>query len=797
MRAIGASVGLRNRATSAGRPLGGGPCVARPGRVYDVVVEHPRADGVPIAPTPFVGRRGEVASLRRQLRQVRVLTLTGPPGVGKTRLALRAVEEWPRGPVDEIRFVDLLPLSDPVLLPAEVARSLGLDDASTRWDVDGLARHIGDRHLLLLLDNGEHLLDACAVLVSSLIRTCPNLRVLTTSRGSLHIRAETVVQVAPMPVPAEGSVGGDALELLLTRAAALAPGFAADDADRHLAATLCRRLDGIPLAIELAAGRLRTLTLAQILDRLPARFEVLTGRDATAPAHQRTLRATLDWSRDLASEDERTLWRRASVFPAGFDLDAAEAICHGDELDADRVLEALEGLVDKSIVTATREGSTMRYRMLESVRDYGREALRATGEWDALGARHFAHHAELCHRAWDHWNHRDQPYWFDRLEAEHGNLRAALDWALEHDVEAGAAMAGDMWLYWEARNHLTEGRRRLATFLAQLPAVSAARPKTLWVAGYLGVAQGDLDAGLTALHAAVEAARERGDAEGEAFATQYLGLSRLFAGELSAAEELLERAYRKHLAVGSRTAVFALTDLAVTVMLAGEVSRALDLYAVAWRTGGEDGDPWTLSHLLWGLGVATLLDGEVERAEALERDALQRIAPLDERSGIALCLEALAWIAAARDLPERAATLQGASTAVWESIPARLPQPLRHHAQLCEDHGVRRLGTMRRERLYETGRRLDRSAAVTLGLGQHATDPVPTVARADASGLSPREREVAALVAEGLTDREIAVRLVIGQRTAESHVQHILAKLGFRKRTQIATWVTRRTTSTR
>jgi predicted ATPase/DNA-binding CsgD family transcriptional regulator len=766
-------------------------------RVYDGVVKHPRAGaGVPIAPTPFVGRRGEVAALRRQLRQVRVLTLIGAPGVGKTRLALRAVEEWPRDQGDELCFVDLLPLTDPGLLAAEVARSLGLGDASTRWDMDGLAQHIDDARLLLLLDNGEHLLDACAVLVDSLIRACPNLRVLTTSREALHIRAETVVQVAPMPVPSEGSVSSDAVELLLARAAALAPGFAADAADRRLAATLCRRLDGIPLAIELAAGRLRTLTLEQILDRLSTRFEVLAGRDATAPAHQRTLRATLDWSRDLASEEERILWRRASAFSSGFDLDAAETVCLGAELDAGRILEALVGLVDKSIVTATREGSGMRYRMLESVRDYGQEALQATGERDAVRTRHFAYYAELCARAWEHWSHRDQPYWFDRLEAEHGNLRAALDWALDHDVEAGTAMAADLWLYWEARNHLTEGRRRLATFLTQLPGDSSARPKALWVAGYLGVAQTDLDAGLPLLHAAAEAATERGDDEAKAFATQYLGLSHLFAGELSAAEELLEHAYRRHLAVGSRTAVFALTDLAVTVMLAGEVSRALELYETAWTMGADDGDPWTLSHLLWGMGVATLLDGAVERAEALERDALRRIAPLDERSGIALCLEALAWIAAARGVHERAATLQGASAAVWASIPARLPQPLRHHALLCEKYGVERLGTARRERLYQAGRRLDRPAAVAFGLGRHAADTVPTLARPDASVLSPREREVAALVAEGLTDREIALRLVISQRTAESHVQHILAKLAFRKRTQIATWVTRRATST-
>ena len=745
--------------------------------------------GAPTAPTPFVGRRGEVAELRRHLEQARVVTLTGPPGVGKTRLALRTAEELSRGFPDGIWFVDLLALADPGLLAQDVARALGLSDASTHWAVDGLAQHIGDRGMLLLLDNCEHLLDACAVLVDSLSRTCPRLRVLATSRQSLGVRAETVVRVAPLEVPEEGSVTGDAVDLLLRRATAVAPGFTADQADLRAAAVLCRRLDGIPLAIELAAGRLKTLTLEQVLARLENRFEVLAGRDTTAPAHQRTLRAALDWSRDLASESERVLWSRMSVFATGFDLAAGEAICSGAGLPTDQVLEALDGLVDKSIVTAVHVGSTMRYQMLESVRDYGLEALHDRGESDVVRARHFAYYAELCHEAWDHWTSTDQPQWFDRLAAEHGNLRLALDWALVNDVEAGCAVAGNMWLYWEARDHITEGRRRLATMLEVLPSASAARPKALWVAGYLAVTQADVEAGRPMLRSALDAAIERSDEESKAYATQYLGLSHLFDGELSAAEEMLDQAYRQHVALGSKTAAFALTDLAVTVMLIGDVARSIGLYEQVLAMSAADGDPWTRSHMFWGLGVATFLEGDVERAEQAEKDGLDLIGRLDERSGIALCLEALAWTAAARGAYERAATLQGASSSVWESIPGRLPQPMHEHARRCEQAVLEHLGTARHQQLYDEGRRLERASAVALGLEQPVTGAVDTARDRDRPVLTRREVEVAALVAEGLTDREIATRLVISQRTAESHVQHILNKLGFRSRIQIATWV--------
>jgi non-specific serine/threonine protein kinase len=736
----------------------------------------------------FVGRRSEVAEVRRLLGISPVVTLSGPPGVGKTRLALAAAGATARAFPDGLWFVDLAGLQDPALLTQEVAGVLGLTDATTRWAVEGLARHVGERAPLLVLDNCEHLLDACAVLTSSLTRTCANLRVLTTSRQPLGIAGETVLRVAPLSVPEMGSADSDAVRLLLDRVTAASPDFTADESDLHLAADLCRRLDGIPLAIELAAVRLRTLTMRQMLERIEDRFSVLGSRERTGPAHQRTLRAALDWSSDLASDAERVVWRRMSVFPTTFDLDAAEAICSGEDLPAEDVLDALDGLVDKSIVTATPTSSSMRYRLLDSIRAYGLEALHERGEAAPTADRHAAYYADLARSAWSHWTDEQQPQWFDRLEADHDNLRAALDRLAERDVDACCAMAADLWLYWEARGHLTEGRRRLGAVLPRVDASSAVRSKGLWVAGYLALGQTDAQEAVPLLQQALDAGLASGDDESVAFATQYLAQCRLFSGDLAIAEQLFDRAYRLHLSNGHGAASFALTDLAVTIMLAGDPDRAVGLYEQALELTAAGSDPWTRSHASWGLGVATLRLGDLDRAEQAVKVALDLIGSLDERSGIALCLEALAWIAAARGDGRRAATLQGASAAVWESIPSRLPEPLQAQARQCEHLTSRELGAPRRAQLFEDGRALSRTEAVALGLGRQ-TSPVPATTTAAPPVLSNREQEVAALVAEGLTDRLIARRLTISQRTAESHVQHIMSKLGFRSRAQIATWV--------
>lgn len=738
--------------------------------------------------TGFVGRRKEVAEVRRLLSSSRLVTLAGPPGVGKTRLALSAAEDAARRFRDGVWTVELAGLRDPSLLAQEVARALGLHDASISWAVETLAQHLGDRRLLLVLDNCEHLLDACAVLVDSLLRSRPRLQVLATSRQSLGIGGEMVFRVPPLSVPEEGSVEGEAVELLGARAASVLSGQELDHDQREVAAELCRRLDGIPLAIELAAVRLKTLSIEQILDRLRDRFGVLGEGERAAPQHRRTLRAALDWSYALTSDEEGTLWQSLSVFPGSFDLPAVEGVCVGDPLQVERVVDVLDGLVDKSVISAMRSGTEMRYRMLESVRDYGLEKLRSRDDEPALRSSHRDYYSMLCQQAWEHWTDSTQPRWFERLQRDHDNLRAALDWCVENgEPEKGCLMASNMWLYWEARGHLTEGRRRLATLLGALGSHGHVKAKALWVAGYLALGQTDVEAAAPLLQESLDLATRIGDQESAAFATQYLGLCRLFVGDLAGAAELLEQAFEMQAEIGQRTAAFTLSDLAVTAMLGGDIGRAVRLYEKALAMTERGGDPWTRSHALWGLGMATWLAGDDGRAERAEKDALRLAGEIDERTGIALCLEVLAWISAARRDFERSARLQGAALSVWESIPRRLPRPLHDHATRCEQITRRGIGAQRFARLVEEGRRLHRAAAVALGLEQREQRRTARPERG-MSPLSRRELEVAELVAKGMTDREIAAELVIAQRTAESHVQHILTKLGFKSRSQIAAW---------
>ncbi len=718
--------------------------------------------------------------------------MTGPPGVGKTRLALHLAENVSRSFPDGLVWAELAGLKDPSLLAQEIARAYGLQDASTRWVVDTLAQHAGDRRVLLVLDNCEHLLDACAVLVNSLVRSCPNLRVLATSRQSLRISPETVMRVPPLSLPEAGSADSEAVELLLARAASVGAATSIDDDQKLAAAELCRRLDGIPLAIELAAVRMRTLSVQQVLHRLGEGISALGEGDRMAPLHQRTLRAALDWSYELASQEEKLLWHRLSVFPSSFDLTAVEEICPGNGLKKERILDLLDGLVDKSVVSAAVQGAGMRYRMLESIRDYGMEKLRSGGEEESLRRQHLAFYSALCRQAWPHWTDHEQPQWFHRLQADHDNLRAALDRCAERaELETGCRMAADLWLYWQARGHLTEGRHRLAGMLERLPADSPVRARALWMAGYLAIAQGDVEQAEPLLRQGADVGTTLGDVESVAFANQYLGLCRLFSGDLTEAAGYLEKALDLQRAGGQRGAAFTLTDLAVTLTIKGDLARAIPIYREALALVEQGGDPWTRAHCLWGLGLARWSEGDHGAAEEAEKGSLGLMSELDEASGVALCLETLAWIKGSQGDHTRSAMLQGAAHMVRESIPGPLPPPFQAHAERCRVLAEQALGAGPRSRLFERGKGLNRAGAIALGLQRPAEQGRPA-GGTTGSVLSRRELEVAALVAQGWTDKHIASHLVISQRTAESHVEHIRTKLGFHTRSQIAAWSARR-----
>ena len=434
---------------------------------------------------------------------------------------------------DGVWLAELGGLRDPGLLVGEVARSLGLSDRSARWAVASLADYLQNRQVLLVLDGCEHLADACAVLVDALLRGCPGLRILATSRHVLGVAGEVTIAVPPMTVPAEGGraapeelLGYEAVRLFAGRGAAVLPGFALDVGNGTAVAGVCRAVDGIPLAIELAAVRLRSLSPEQILARLGSRFQLLSGGGPACQPQHRTLQAALEWSYELLTDGEQAMWRRVSVFAGSFDLDAAEAVCAVGRVAAGQIADLIDALVAKSILLREGQG-TARYRLLDTIREFGLTKLRGRGNERALRLRHQRWYAALAARQEAFGSGRAA--WIAALDADHENLRAALRFCLAEPCQAtaGAQLACDLWRYWETHGHLTEGRRILAALLDRLGPGDPDRPRVLWTAGFLAQFQGDIPAARRLLEACLSAARQAGDVSAEAWASSFLGWDRV------------------------------------------------------------------------------------------------------------------------------------------------------------------------------------------------------------------------------------------------------------------------------
>ena len=743
----------------------------------------------------FVGRRAELGRVRAALAGARLVTLTGPGGIGKTRLAVQAATGARRSFRDGAWMAELAGLRDPGLLASEVARAFGLLDQSAGWAVATLADSLAGRHALLVLDNCEHLLDACAVLAGALLRACPDLRILATSRQVLGVPGEVTFPVPPMSVPAEGQlpVSENALEyeavrLFAERGAAVLPGFTVDTGNRQAVAELCRRLEGIPLAIELAAVRLRAMSPEQILARIADRFGLLSAGDPATPRHG-TLQAALRWSYDLLTASEQMLWRRSSVFTGSFDLDAAESVCAGDGIAAEAVADLVDALVAKSVLLRRPGGRTARYALLDTVREYGQQRLAAAGGEVVLRRGHRDWYAALAAR--QEALGAGQLEWIDGLDADHDNVRAALEFCLAEpgEADAGLRMACDLWLYWETRGHLTEGRRFLEALIGRAGCASGLTARGMWVAGYLALVQGDGHAARRLLEDALTAGDRIGDAQAVAYAAQFLGRALWFTGEPGRGLALTGQALRRHRAAADWAGVvLTLVQLGVMRTLLGRPETAAAPFEECIAECQAHGERWNHSYALWGLGLATWLLGQHGRAAGLERAALRLKRDVGDQVGIPLCLEALAWIAASGDQPGRAADLLGAATAAWNSIPASLPAPLAGHRQAAASRARDALGEASFTAHLDRAQAMPVSRAVAMALGEPAGAAKPAPASPDPGRLTAREREVAALIAQGLSNRDIAARLVISARTAETHVQHIMVKLGLTARAQIAAW---------
>ena len=753
---------------------------------------------LPAELTSFVGRRRELADTRRLLASSRLLTLTGVGGVGKTRLAMRLGADVRRTFADGVWFVELAALHDQGLLGHTLAGALELSQVSANPTAD-LAEYLEDKHLLLVLDNCEHLADACAVLASKLLAAAPQLRILATSRHVLGVEGEQIFPVPPLSTPPGNELtAGDAgryesMVLFADRARSVSPEFEIDAANRPLVIELCRRLDGIPLAVELAAVWMRTLSPAQILDRLEDRFRLLATGKPVAPARQQALDAAIGWSYDLCSPAEQALWARLSVFAGGFDLEGAEQVCSGDGIDRAEVLDLVAGLVNKSIIT--RKAMTDHvawYDMLGIISQYGVERLTEAGRTRALRVRHRDYYRAMA-AGWeaDSFSPR-QADWFIRLRREHDNLRAALDFCFSESAEAPAALeiAAPIWNFWFA-GFLREGHRYLVRALELAPEPTQARAKALWAGSYLAMFLGEAEQ-MGRLLAECEVLTERFDDDLlRARIAEVSGHALNYAGELPAAVARLEEGLAGFRAVHDKLGEFDVLILLAAATFFLDDPRVEEFSRQAFALADGQGAASSKAYALWALGLVQWRDhGDAEQASRSLREAIRLWLPLNDRTGIGFCVQALSWCASTAAPNELAAQLMGASRAVWRSSGAHVDQttPYSQFDDLSQQRVRAALGDAAFGQAFEQGAAYSFEQAVSLALGKE-TERGGVVSSGRAGGLTRRELEIAELLSEGLSNKEIAARLVIGQRTAETHVEHILGKLGFTSRAQVARWI--------
>ncbi|QYB00456.1 protein kinase (plasmid) [Rhodococcus sp. USK10] len=757
---------------------------------------------LPLELTSFVGRRRESTEAKQLLSAARLVTLTGIGGVGKTRLALRLAADVRPGFGDGVWLVELGELRDGSLLTDTVAAALGLRDQPARQLDDVVAEFLASRHLLLVLDNCEQVVEAVAASAEMLLRTCPQLRILATSREPLGIGGEAVLRVPPLTVPApdrepslRGLTGYDAVTLFAQRAAAAVPGFELTDDNRMTVVRICHQLDGLPLPIELAAARLRAMSPEQILQRLTDRYTLLTLGNRGAPTRQQTLRLSIDWSHELCTSREQQLWAELSVFAGSFELDAAESIC-GEDLTPEELLDTVTALVDKSILIREDAGSAVRFRMLETLRDYGKEKAEQTGIRPVLRRRHRDWYQHLVLQVEAEWISPQQLDWIARLEREQSNLREAMEFCLLEETdtgaEAGLRITAALFRFWFSRGLFREGRHWLDRALVRGPGQpTASRIGSLYAASVFAGVQRDLPASRALVDEAQALIPQITDPLDRARITHADGLLGLVSGDLPRARTCMEEALEVFGARGDLSSrVWMLMILGLVYELQGDVPRAVGCHQQVLGITEAHGESVYRSYSLWALGVAALQQGDRGQAADLLKQCLRLTRLVDDPFTAAMTLEAMAWIAGTEDGARRAATLMGAADALGRALGSSsvlFPTLLVRHED-CERLTRTALG----ERAFEAARRegalLGFEGAVAYALGER-TEAATKPTGSSATGLTKREREVADLVAQGLTNKAIAAKLVISPRTAQGHVEHILTKLGFTSRTQIAGWV--------